>query len=24
MEVRSVGTELFHSDGWTDRQRWRS
>jgi len=24
MEVRSVGSELFLADGWTDRQTWRN
>jgi len=24
MKIRSVGAELFHEDGRTDRQTWRS
>jgi len=24
MKICPVGAELFHADGWTDRQAWRS
>jgi len=24
MKIRSVGAGLFHADGWTDGQTWRS
>jgi len=24
MKIHLVGTELFHVDGWTDRQTWHS